>query len=102
MSMLVTVTLNIVYVLTVTAKPLMGKPSLKCPEYGGELTFLGYVSSTLRRLTEFDTSLLVTAQQRVPATSFGVPLSQYLTPTYWLDSAVLESVVRKDAQAPHL
>ena len=37
LSMLVTVTLNMVYVLTVTAKPLIEKPTLKCPECGGEL-----------------------------------------------------------------
>ena len=54
--MLVTVTLNMVYVLTVTAKPLMEKPKLKCPECGGELTCLGFVPSAPRRLTEFDTS----------------------------------------------
>ena len=56
LSMLVTVTLNMVYVLTVTAKPLMEKPKLKCPECGGELTCLGFVPSAPRRLTEFDTS----------------------------------------------
>lgn len=54
--MLVTVTLNMVYVLTVTARPLMEKPKLKCPECGGELTCLGYVPSAPRRLSEFDTS----------------------------------------------
>ena len=46
MSMLVTVTLNTVYVLTVTAKPMLDKPTLKCPECGGELTCLGFVPST--------------------------------------------------------
>ncbi len=56
LSMLVTVTLNMVYVLTVTAKPLVEKPTLKCPECGGELTCLGFVASAPRRLTEFDTS----------------------------------------------
>jgi hypothetical protein len=56
LSMLVTVTLNMVYVLTVTAKPLVEKPTLRCPECGGELTCLGFVASAPRRLTEFDTS----------------------------------------------
>ena len=56
LSMLVTVTLNMVYVLTVAAKPLMEKSTLKCPECGGELTCLGYVPSAPRRLVEFDTS----------------------------------------------
>ncbi len=56
LSMLVTVTLNIVYVLTVAAKPLPEKRTLKCPECGGELTCLGFVASAPRRLTEFDTS----------------------------------------------
>jgi hypothetical protein len=53
--MLVTVTLNMVYVLTVAAKPLLEKPTLKCPECGGELTCLGFVPSAPRRLLEFDT-----------------------------------------------
>ena len=56
LSMLVTVTLNMVYVLTVTAKPLVEKPTLRCPECDGDLTCLGFVASTPRRLTEFDTS----------------------------------------------
>ena len=56
MSMLVTVTLNTVYVLTVTAKPMVEKLTLRCPECGGELTCLGFVASAPRRLTEFDTS----------------------------------------------
>ena len=56
LSMLVTVTLNMVYVLTVAAKPLPEKRTLKCPECGGELTCLGFVASAPRRLTEFDTS----------------------------------------------
>ena len=56
LSMLVTVTLNMVYVLTVMTKPLVEKPTLKCPECGGELTCLGYVPSAPRHLTEFDSS----------------------------------------------
>ena len=56
LSMLVTVTLNMVYVLTVAAKALMEKSTLKCPECGGELTCLGYVPSASRRFAEFDTS----------------------------------------------
>jgi transposase len=45
-----------VYVLTVTAKPLVEKRTLKCPECGGELTCLGFVPSAPRRFVEFDTS----------------------------------------------
>ncbi len=56
LSMLVTVTLNMVYVLTVAAKPKIEQPTLKCPECGGELVCLGFVASTPRRLPEFDTS----------------------------------------------
>ena len=56
LSMLVTVTLNMVYVLTVAAKPLVEKPTLKCPDCGGELTCLGFVPSAPRRLVDFDTS----------------------------------------------
>ena len=56
LSMLVTVTLNIVYVLTVTAKAPAMKRVLLCPECGGELTCLGFVPSANRRLAEFDTS----------------------------------------------
>ena len=54
--MLVTVTLNMVYVLTVAANPVVDKPKLKCPECGGELTCLGLALSAPRRLVEFDSS----------------------------------------------
>ena len=56
LSMLVTVTLNMVYILTVAAKPLLEKRTRKCPECGGELMCLGFVQSAPRRLVEFDTS----------------------------------------------
>ena len=56
LSMLVTVTLNMVYVLTVAAKPMIEKPTLKCPGCGGALVCLGFVPSAPRRLPEFDTS----------------------------------------------
>jgi hypothetical protein len=56
LSMLVTVTLNMVYVLTVAAKPPLEKPTLKCPGCGGALVCLGFVPSAPRRLPEFDTS----------------------------------------------
>jgi hypothetical protein len=56
LSMLVTVTLNMVYVLTVIAKPIAIKPTLKCPECGGELVCLGFVPSAPHRFAEFDTS----------------------------------------------
>ena len=56
LSMLVTVTLNMVYVLTVAANPIVDKPKLKCPDCGGELTCLGLAPSAPRRLFEFDTS----------------------------------------------
>ncbi len=56
LSMLVTVTLNMLYVLTVAAKPPIEKPTLKCPGCGGALVCLGFVPSAPRRLPEFDTS----------------------------------------------
>ena len=48
--MLVTVTLNMLYGLTVTAKQLVEKPTLKCPECGGELTCLGFASRKLQKV----------------------------------------------------
>ena len=56
LAMLVTVTLNMVYVLTVLAVSPTPKRIIKCPDCGGELTCLGFVPSGPRRLTEFDTS----------------------------------------------
>ena len=56
LSMLVTVTLNMVYVLTVKAKPIVERPTLKCPSCGGELTCLGFTPSIVSRHSEFDTS----------------------------------------------
>ena len=41
LSMLVTVTLNMVYVLTVVAKPVRVKRVLICPDCGGELQLVG-------------------------------------------------------------
>ncbi len=54
--MLMTVTLNMVCVLTVAAKPLEEKRTLKRSECGGEMTCLGFVPGAPRRLAEFDTS----------------------------------------------
>ncbi len=45
--MLVTVTLNMVYVLTVAAKPQVEKRPLKCPECGGELTCAAHLAGTV-------------------------------------------------------
>jgi hypothetical protein len=63
LSMLVTVTLNMVYTLTIAAKPVVEKPKLKlkCPDCGGELVCLGFVNQAIspaleRRHPEFDTS----------------------------------------------
>jgi len=57
LSMLVTVTLNMVYILTVVAKPMPVKPlTLRCPECGGDLVCLGFVASSPHRFNDFDTS----------------------------------------------
>jgi len=45
LSMLVTVTLNLVYVLTVQAKPERQRATLKCPDCGGELQFFDLTPS---------------------------------------------------------
>ena len=52
LAMLVTVTLNMVYVLTVLAKLPAPKRVMLCPECGGELTCLGFVPSTTRRMAD--------------------------------------------------
>jgi Putative transposase len=61
LSMLVTVTLNMVYILTVAAKPVVKKPKPKCPDGGGEMIRLGFVTIAIshaleRRHLEFATS----------------------------------------------
>ena len=56
LAMLVTVTLTMVYVLTVWASLPPAKRVMRCPECGGELTCLGFVPSTTRRLAEFEPS----------------------------------------------
>jgi hypothetical protein len=56
LAMLVTVTLNITYVLTVSAKPSPPKYVRSCPDCGGEVICLGFVANASPRLTEFDTS----------------------------------------------
>jgi hypothetical protein len=56
LAMLVTVTLNMVYALTVTMKPIQEKRPLRCPDCGGELSCLGFVDASITRNTEFDSS----------------------------------------------
>jgi hypothetical protein len=45
--MLVTVTLNMVYTLTVLMKPIQEKRSMLCPDCGGEMMCLGFVGASL-------------------------------------------------------
>jgi Putative transposase len=49
LSMLVTVTLNLVYVLTVQAKPERPRSKLSCPDCGGELRFFDRTPSEQER-----------------------------------------------------
>lgn len=56
LAMLVTVTLNMVYVLTVLVVAPTPKRVPSCPDCGGELICLGVVPSAPRRLRELDTS----------------------------------------------
>jgi len=43
LKMLLTVTLNAVYVLLVAAKPLPVAPAPTCPDCGAEMTYMGFV-----------------------------------------------------------
>lgn len=56
--MLVTVTLNLVFVLTVGAQPPREKPPPRCPDCGGPLEFLNFLPPPGRscRSGPFDTS----------------------------------------------
>ena len=54
--MLVTVTLNSVYVLVVAARPLPAAPAPACPNCGGDLTCVGFVPAHEERVNAFDTS----------------------------------------------
>jgi Putative transposase len=56
LSMLVTVTLNMVYVLIVTPLPAPIKRGMKCPDCGGDLECLGFVKGDLSSLPALDSS----------------------------------------------
>ncbi len=53
LAMLVTVTLNMVYVLVVNAPGLPAKQPMRCPDCGGDLECLGFARNTVaQRLVE--------------------------------------------------
>ena len=54
--MLVTVTLQAVYVLLVAAQPLPTKHRPTCPNCGAELTFAGFLPAQEWRIMAADTS----------------------------------------------
>ena len=57
LSMLVTVSLSMIYVLTVAAQPMLEKPwTRRCPDCGGELVCFGFVESVPHRFNDFDSS----------------------------------------------
>ena len=56
LSMLVTVTLNMVYTLTVSMRPVQAKRSLICPDCGGELICLGVADGAAVPHSAFDSS----------------------------------------------
>lgn len=56
LSMLVTVTLNMVYVLVVAAPQLRARRVLSCPDRGGELMCLGFVTATDSSMWTLDSS----------------------------------------------
>jgi hypothetical protein len=56
LKMLVTVTLNMVYVLTATMKPLPAKYRPACPACGGPLTCVGFLPANVSLAVAFDTS----------------------------------------------
>ena len=56
LSMLVTVTLNMVYVLTVSAKRVEEPMKMLCPECGGELRYLGMITSETMNMIKSNTS----------------------------------------------
>ena len=56
LAMLVTVTLNMVYVLTVTRPTPPAKPSLRCAHCGGQLVYVCRLGSTSNRSVKLDSS----------------------------------------------
>jgi hypothetical protein len=56
LSMLVTVTLNLVYVLIVTPPQVPIKRVMNCPECGGELECLGFVKGDMSSMPALDSS----------------------------------------------
>ena len=56
LAMLVTVTLNMVYVLTVVAKPVRVKRMLTCPDCGGELQLVGVLPPPILLEMSLDSS----------------------------------------------
>ncbi len=56
LQMLVTVTLNLVYVLVVAAPPVPVPSAPACPNCGAELTYVGFLSAQEGRFTAADTS----------------------------------------------
>lgn len=56
LAMLVTVTLNMIYVLVVTPSMTMPKHRMSCRECGGELLYLGYVKDDASVLPAIDSS----------------------------------------------
>jgi hypothetical protein len=56
LSMLVTVTLNMVYVLTVASSTPPAKPAWSCPHCGGQLRYVGRLGPEPRRIPLLDSS----------------------------------------------
>jgi hypothetical protein len=56
LKMLVTVTLNLVYVLEVTPPPTPSPPGPACPRCGAELTYVGFLSGREAGRAAADTS----------------------------------------------
>jgi hypothetical protein len=56
LKMLVAVTLQLVYVLTVAAQPLPVPHRPPCPQCGGELTYVGFLPAPRRPSVSHDTS----------------------------------------------
>jgi Putative transposase/Transposase zinc-binding domain len=56
LAMMVTTTLNLIYTLIVSAKPLRARRTLKCCECGGDLEFLGFIRHEPERQSAFNTS----------------------------------------------
>ena len=56
LAMMVTTTLNLVYTLIVSAKPVRERSTLKCCECGGDLKYLGLIPYDPERQLAFNTS----------------------------------------------